>query len=118
LLDNGILGAQSKSAWQLCLSVPAGNHELEARPRHFHSTTWHFVDATHLTQDWQIVEHGKEKTVVRMEFTRREWLKEAVSSEQPVAEQSSPEKMRLLGRRGCGVRDERKTETEPPSGSA
>ncbi len=29
---------------------------LEAHPRHFHSTTWHFIDATHLTQDWQIVE--------------------------------------------------------------
>ena len=44
---------------------------LEAHPRHFHSTTWHFLDATHLTQDWQIVEAGKEPKMVRMEFTRK-----------------------------------------------
>jgi hypothetical protein len=43
---------------------------LDAFPRHFGSTTWRFRDSTHLTQDWQIVESGKEVRVVRMEFTR------------------------------------------------
>ena len=44
---------------------------LDAHQRHFHSTTWHFLDASHLTQDWQIVENGKDPKMVRMEFTRR-----------------------------------------------
>jgi hypothetical protein len=44
---------------------------LDAHPRHFHSTVWHFLDATHLTQDWQIAENGKEPKMLRMEFTRR-----------------------------------------------
>jgi hypothetical protein len=44
---------------------------LDAHPRHFHSTAWHFLDATHITQDWQIAENGKEPKMVRMEFTRK-----------------------------------------------
>ncbi len=44
---------------------------LDAHPRHFHSTAWHFLDATPLTQDWQIAENGKEPKMVRMEFTRK-----------------------------------------------
>jgi hypothetical protein len=44
---------------------------LDVQPRHFRSTTWRLVDSTHLTQDWQIVEPGKEPRVVRMEFTRK-----------------------------------------------
>ena len=43
---------------------------LEAHPRHFHSTTWHFIDATHLTQDWEIMNPGAPSKVVRLEFTR------------------------------------------------
>ena len=43
---------------------------LDTHPRHFGSTTWTFRDATHLTQEWEVVEHGKEPRVVRMEFTR------------------------------------------------
>ena len=47
-----------------------GAQNLDAFPRHFHSTTWRFVDATHMTQDWHVVEKGKELRVVRLEFTR------------------------------------------------
>lgn len=43
---------------------------LESHPRHFRSTTWRFRDATRLTQDWQVVEHGEELRVVRLVFTR------------------------------------------------
>jgi len=43
---------------------------LDAHPRHFHSTTWHFVDGRHLTQDWEIAEGSKPPKFVRMEFTR------------------------------------------------
>lgn len=45
---------------------------LDAHPRHFHATTWHFADANHLIQDWQIAETGKEPKTVRMEFTRKD----------------------------------------------
>lgn len=44
---------------------------LDVRPRHFHSTTWRFLDANHHTQDWQIVENGREVKVLRLQFTRR-----------------------------------------------
>lgn len=44
---------------------------LEAHPRHFHSTTWHFLDGTHLTQDWEIADGSKEPKFVRMDFTRK-----------------------------------------------
>lgn len=45
---------------------------LDVQPRHFHATTWRFRDATHLSQEWQIVEPGKEPRLVRMDFTRQE----------------------------------------------
>ena len=45
---------------------------LEAHPKHFHSTTWHFVDATHLTQDWQVEGGSKGKSTVRLEFVRKD----------------------------------------------
>jgi len=44
---------------------------LDAHPRHFHSTTWHFVDGRHLTQDWEIAEGSKPPKFVRMEFARK-----------------------------------------------
>jgi len=44
---------------------------IEAHPRHFHSTTWHLLDANHLTQEWQIVGNGKEPKTIKLEFTRR-----------------------------------------------
>jgi hypothetical protein len=44
---------------------------LDSHPRHFHSTTWHFIDTTHLTQDWEVMGSGKPSKSVRMEFTRK-----------------------------------------------
>lgn len=44
---------------------------LDTHPRHFHSTTWHFIDASHHTQDWEIVSPGKDPKVVHLEFTRK-----------------------------------------------
>jgi hypothetical protein len=44
---------------------------LDVQPRHFHSTTWRFVDATHHTQEWHITGGGKEDKMVRLEFTRQ-----------------------------------------------
>jgi hypothetical protein len=44
---------------------------LDVHPRHFHSSTWRFVDADHLTQDWQITGGGKEPKTVRLDFTRQ-----------------------------------------------
>lgn len=38
--------------------------------RHMHATTWHFIDARHLTQEWHLYENGKEARVSRLEFTR------------------------------------------------
>lgn len=43
---------------------------LEAHPRHFHATSWWLRDASHLTQEWQVAENGKELRVVVLEFTR------------------------------------------------
>lgn len=44
---------------------------LDTHPRHFHSTTWHLIDANHHTQDWEIASPGKDPKVVRLEFTRK-----------------------------------------------
>ena len=43
---------------------------LDTHPRHFHSTTWHFIDATHLTQDWEIMNPDKPSKSVQLKFTR------------------------------------------------
>ena len=45
---------------------------LDTHPRHFHSTTWHFVDANHLTQDWDVEGGPKGKSAVRLEFVRKD----------------------------------------------
>jgi hypothetical protein len=45
---------------------------LDTHPRHFHSTTWHFVDANHLTQDWYVEGSPKGKSNVRLEFVRKD----------------------------------------------
>ncbi len=44
---------------------------LDVQPRHFHSTTWRFVDATHLDQDWHITGGGKEAKTVKLAFTKQ-----------------------------------------------
>ena len=43
---------------------------LDTHPRHFHSTSWRFVDATHLTQDWEVMGADKPANVVRLEFSK------------------------------------------------
>ena len=45
---------------------------LDTHPRHFHSTTWHFVDANHLTQDWLVEGGPKGESTVRLEFVRKD----------------------------------------------
>ena len=44
---------------------------LDTHPRHFHSTTWHYVDANHHTQDWELMNPGNGAKIVRLEFTRK-----------------------------------------------
>lgn len=43
---------------------------LHTHPRHFHSTVWRYVDATHHIQDWVLMTPGKGSKPIRMEFTR------------------------------------------------
>jgi len=44
---------------------------LETHPRHFHSTTWHVIDATRMTQDWSVEGGTKGNSAVHLEFVRR-----------------------------------------------
>jgi hypothetical protein len=45
---------------------------LDVHPRHFHSTRWQLVDATHMTQDWTVEGGEKGKTTVHLAFVRQE----------------------------------------------
>ena len=45
---------------------------LDAHPTHFHSTKWHLVDASHMTQDWDVAGSPKGKSTVHLEFVRRQ----------------------------------------------
>lgn len=45
--------------------------DLDTHPRHFHSTVWHYIDATHMTQDWQVVGGPKGKAAVHLDFVRK-----------------------------------------------
>ena len=44
---------------------------IDTHPAHFHSTTWHIVNATHLVQDWYIEGGTKGPGIAHMEFTKR-----------------------------------------------
>jgi hypothetical protein len=44
--------------------------DADINPVHFHSTTWHIADATHLVQDWYIEGGTKPASIVHMEFTK------------------------------------------------
>jgi hypothetical protein len=44
---------------------------LDTHPTHFHSTTWHLIDATHMTQDWNIEGSPKGKSTAHLQFVRR-----------------------------------------------
>ena len=46
---------------------------LDTHPRHFHATTWRLVDATHLTQDWDIEGGPKGHAAVHFEFVKQPW---------------------------------------------
>ena len=37
---------------------------------YFHGVTWRFIDANHHIQDWEWFKDGKQKEMLRMEFTR------------------------------------------------
>ena len=43
---------------------------LDTHPRHFHSTTWRYVDAEHHVQDWEAAIPGKPSKIIRMDFKR------------------------------------------------
>ena len=43
---------------------------LDTHPRHFHSTTWRYVDAEHHVQDWEAMIPGKPAKTIRMDFKR------------------------------------------------
>jgi hypothetical protein len=43
---------------------------LDTHPRHFHSTTWRYVDAEHHVQDWEAAIPGKPSKTIRMDFKR------------------------------------------------
>jgi hypothetical protein len=45
---------------------------LETHAKHFHSTTWHFIDANHLTQEWHVEGGPKGKGTVLLEFVRKD----------------------------------------------
>lgn len=44
---------------------------LDTHPQHFHATTWHLVDATHMTQDWRVEGGPKGSGKVHLDFVRR-----------------------------------------------
>jgi hypothetical protein len=45
---------------------------LDAHAKHFHSTTWHFIDADHLVQEWRIEGSPKGNSTVRLNFVRKD----------------------------------------------
>lgn len=47
-----------------------GATDLDTHPRHFHSTTWHLIDATHMTQDWDVEGGPKGHAAVHLDFVR------------------------------------------------
>jgi len=44
---------------------------LETHATHFHSTTWRFIDADHLTQEWRIEGSPKGNSTIQLSFVRR-----------------------------------------------
>ncbi len=45
--------------------------DLDGHPRHFHSTTWHYIDPTHMTQDWHVAGGPKGNVTVHLDFVRK-----------------------------------------------
>jgi len=46
------------------------NPHASPRDAHMHATTWRFVDADHMVQEWHVWADGKEVKVNKLEFTR------------------------------------------------
>ena len=44
---------------------------LDTHPQHFHGVTWHFIDASHHNQDWELMTPGKETKIEHLVLTRR-----------------------------------------------
>jgi len=44
---------------------------LDTHPTHFHSTTWHLIDAAHMTQDWNVEGSPKGKSTAHLQFVKR-----------------------------------------------
>jgi hypothetical protein len=45
--------------------------DLDTHARHFHSTKWHLIDATHMTQDWEVTGGPKGRVMVHLDFVRK-----------------------------------------------
>jgi hypothetical protein len=45
---------------------------LDTHPKHFHSTTWHLIDANHMTQDWVVEGGANGHSAFRLEFVRQQ----------------------------------------------
>lgn len=44
---------------------------LDAHPTHFHATRWQLIDATHLTQDWDVEGGAKGNHTMHLNFVRQ-----------------------------------------------
>ncbi|MCH7536639.1 MAG: hypothetical protein IIB74_03190 [Proteobacteria bacterium] len=61
----------SDDALEEYLAVDATVANLSSpQAEYFHGVTWRFIDANHHIQDWEWFKDGKQKEMLRMEFTR------------------------------------------------
>lgn len=44
--------------------------DLDGHPRHFHATTWHLIDTTHMTQDWDVEGGPRGHVALHLDFVR------------------------------------------------
>jgi hypothetical protein len=44
---------------------------LDTHAMHFHSTTWHLIDADHLDQDWRVAGSPKGNSTIHLKFVRK-----------------------------------------------
>jgi hypothetical protein len=69
-MGNQLRYVDKSSDAQVLRFVLDGATNLDTHPRHFHSTTWRYVDAEHHVQDWEAAIPGKPSKTIRMEFKR------------------------------------------------
>jgi hypothetical protein len=60
---------------------------LDTHPIHFHSTTWHLIDAAHMVQEWHVEGSSKGNSTIHLDFVR-------TSSGQPTADPASLQRTR------------------------